>query len=147
LGQFSFCNLILRDSIGNTHVVPRLIGAAIKRRSFVSAYSAAMSWHLGFSIGIGVYFIITLFFKVGEEDVNDCIANYGDNFIMLVACEKGFYIFRSIMIGLLIVFWLLQLCTSLFFLISESTGNLFLERCLLTDVQGVISSLPITSHN
>lgn len=95
--------------------------------------------HLGFSIGIGAYFIYTLFKKVGEEDVNNCIAYYIIDSNKEEECEKDFHFFRSMMIGFLIVFWLLQFCTSLFFL--------QLQPCLLTDVQGVISSLPTTSHN
>jgi len=85
-----------------------LIGAIIKRRSFVSAYSSVMSCHLGFSLGISVYFIYTLFFKVGEEDVNNCIANHSKDSNKEEECKKDFHYFRSMLIGFSIIFWLLQ---------------------------------------
>jgi len=101
-----------------------------------------MATHVGFSLGIGAYFIYTLFHKVGEDDVNNCIAKHSNDSNKEEECRKDFHYFRNLMIGFFIVFWLLELCASLFFL------QMFYERnCLLMDVQGVISSLPNTSHN
>jgi hypothetical protein len=92
----------------------RLIGTIIKRRTFVAMYRSIISLHLGFSIATGAYFIYTLFHKVGEEDVNNCIANNMRNHLKAKDCKKQFEITRAMVIGLFIVFWLFELCASLF---------------------------------
>jgi hypothetical protein len=92
----------------------RLIGTIIRRRTFVSAYSSIMSYHLGFSIATGAFFIYTLFHKVGETDVNNCIVKNISDPTRVKDCEKTFKYARGIMIGIFLVFWLFELCASFF---------------------------------
>jgi hypothetical protein len=75
-----------------------------------------MAWHLGFSLASSAFFIYTLFHKVGEHDVNDCIAHHSKDSNKVEECRKEFHYYRGAMIVLIIIFWLLELCASLFFL-------------------------------
>jgi len=86
-----------------------LIGAIIKRRSFVSAYSSVMMWHLGFSIVSGAYFIYTLFHKVGQHEVDNCLARHSKDSNKEEECRKDVHYFRGVIIALYIICWLLQL--------------------------------------
>jgi len=86
-----------------------LIGAIIKRRSFVFMYSSIVSWHLGCSLVTGAYFIYTLYHKVGEQDVNNCIAENSSDDTKVQDCKAAFDFIRGITIGIYIVFWLFEL--------------------------------------
>ncbi|KAI0300116.1 hypothetical protein B0F90DRAFT_1668430 [Multifurca ochricompacta] len=85
-----------------------LIGTIGRRRGFVSLYNTMVWWHLGFSIASGAYFIYTLFHKVGDHDVNDCI-NGSDSPSKQEDCRKAFKVGRNITIGLYIFIWLIEL--------------------------------------
>ncbi len=91
------------------NLVIRLIGTITKRQSFVSLYSTTVWYHLGFSIATGVYFIYTLFHKVGNDDVNNCV-NGDTSQSKQDECKKAFDTGRGIIIGLYIFFWLIELC-------------------------------------
>jgi len=84
------------------------LGAIKKRRSYVSLYSTLVWYHLGFSIGSGVFFIYTLFHKVGDEDVNNCIS---DNTSLSEQddCRTQFHVSRAFTIAGYIIFWLIEL--------------------------------------
>ncbi|KAI0260776.1 hypothetical protein BC834DRAFT_899314 [Gloeopeniophorella convolvens] len=85
-----------------------LIGTIIKRRSYISLYNTLVWFHLGFNIATGAYFIYTLFHKVGDSDVNNCINGSTDKFKEDV-CKKAFEVGRGITIGLYVLFWLIEL--------------------------------------
>jgi len=85
-----------------------LIGCVIKRRSYISSYSSVIAWHLGSSIVTGAFFIYTLFHKVGDSDINNCIAKNGDDNNREEDCKNDFKIYRNVLIAVNIVFWLLQ---------------------------------------
>ena len=85
-----------------------------------------MTWHLGFSIVSGVYFIYTLFHKVGEHEVDNCIARHSKDSNKEEECRKEVHYLRGAAIALYIVFWLFQLCASLFFLHLPALPTLFL---------------------
>jgi len=84
------------------------IGTINKRQSYVSLYNTLVWYHLGFSIGTGAYFIYTLFHKVGEEDVNNCISG-STSPSKQDDCQRQFHVARAITIGLYIFFWLIEL--------------------------------------
>jgi len=73
-----------------------------------------MSCHLAFSIATGAFFIYTLFHKVGENDLNDCIVNNISDPTKAKDCKKTFEFARGIVVGIFIAFWLFELCASLF---------------------------------
>ena len=73
-----------------------------------------MSLHLGFSIAIGAYFIYTLFHKVGEHGVNDCIIDNIKDPDAAKECKEGFKFARGIIVCIFILFWLFELCAFLF---------------------------------
>lgn len=62
----------------------------------------------------GAYFIYTLYHKVGEQDVNNCIAENDSDITKVEDCKAAFDFVRGITIGIYIVFWLFELCASLF---------------------------------
>jgi hypothetical protein len=68
--------------------------------------------HLAFSIASGAFFIYTLFHKVGENDVNDCIVNNSHDPTKVEDCRKAFKDARGMVIVMFIVFCLLELCAS-----------------------------------
>jgi hypothetical protein len=84
-----------------------------------------MSWHLGFNIATGAYFIYTLFHTVGEDDVNNCIIDNIDNIFKSVQCMRAFEFVRGLIIGILIAFWLFELCAYRFILLPLGCPNLF----------------------
>jgi len=92
-----------------------LIGCIIKRRSYISLYSTVIAFHLGFSIATGAFFIYTLFHKVGDSEINNCIANDVDDLNLnlnlngIEDCMRGFMIYRGVLVAAYVVFWLLQL--------------------------------------
>jgi len=86
-----------------------LIGTITKRPAFVSMYCSIISWHLGFNVATGAYFIYTLFHQVGEDDVNNCIIDNIDNIFKSVQCMRAFEFVRGLVIGIFIAFWLFEL--------------------------------------
>jgi hypothetical protein len=92
--------------------VPRLIGAVIRRHSFVSLYNTALWSHLALNITAGAYFIYTLFHKVGDDDLNNCIASYVGDLISQYTCAQEFEIYRRVIITIYVVICLFELCAS-----------------------------------
>ncbi|KAH9991997.1 hypothetical protein BJV74DRAFT_835667 [Russula compacta] len=86
-----------------------LIGTIIKRRSFISSYGTVLYWHLGFNLVSGVILIFTLFHKVGDNDVNTCVANDSDDSNRQEDCQNAFKVVRGLIIAVYIIFWLLEL--------------------------------------
>ncbi|KAI9464790.1 hypothetical protein F5148DRAFT_174806 [Russula earlei] len=126
------------------------IGSIIRRRSFVSAYSTVLAWHLGVSIATGAYFIYTLFHKVGEHEINDCIKNNQDSNSALKAeeCKMAFGLSRALVIATYVVIWLLQLWGCL--IVSDYVGQLREEEALQypPPAQMTASSQPMaTTYN
>jgi magnesium-transporting ATPase (P-type) len=85
-----------------------LIGTFTKRQGFVALYNTMVWYHLGFSIVTGAYFIYTLFHKVGNDDVNNCVSS-GTSQRTQDACQRAFDAARGITIGLYILLWLTEL--------------------------------------
>ncbi|KAI9457608.1 hypothetical protein BJY52DRAFT_1098811, partial [Lactarius psammicola] len=98
-----------------------LIGAITKRQSFVSLYSTVVWYHLGFSIATGAYFIYTLFHKVGNDNVNNCV-NGDTSQSKQDECKRAFEVGRGVTIGLYIFFWLIELWGCV--IVSEYSGQL-----------------------
>lgn len=48
------------------------VGAALRKRSFVSAYAQAMWYMVGFQLGAGAFFIYTLY-RQKEVNIQKCI--------------------------------------------------------------------------
>ncbi len=87
----------------------RLIGTITKRQNFVSLFNTALWYHLGFSIATGAYFIYTLFHKVGDDDVNNCV-NSSTSQSEQDECKRAFDNSRRVTIVLYVIFWLIELC-------------------------------------
>ena len=99
--------MLLEDSRLNR--VIRFIGTINRRQSYVSLYNTLVWYHLGFSIATGAYFIYTLFHKVGDEDVNNCISG-STSPSKQDDCQRQFHVARAFIIGIYIFFWLIELC-------------------------------------
>lgn len=93
-------------------LVPRLIGTIMQRRSYISLYHTVIWSHLAFNIVAGAYFIYTLFHKVGEEDLSNCLFYCSDDIIAQLDCIQEFQVYRNVIICLYIIFCLLELCAS-----------------------------------
>lgn len=106
-----------------------------------------MAWHLGFSLASSAFFIYALFHKIGKHDMNHCLSRHSNDSNKDEECRKEFHYYRGAIIVLIVIFWLLELCASLFFLHPPDLLTLCGPNCLLMDVQGVGSLPPITSHN
>jgi len=104
-----------------------LAGVIIKKKGFVSMYSTLVWLHLGFSIGTGAYFIYTLFHKVGDEDVSNCVGSSSSDFEKDV-CKKAFEVGRGIIIGLYIFVWLIELWGCI--IVADYVGQLGEEEAL-----------------
>jgi hypothetical protein len=89
--------------------VLRLIGAIIKHRGLISIYSQSAFWHIGFSIVTGVFFIYTLFHKVGDQDVSNCVNGSTDPNAQ-GDCKRAFDVVRGLVIAINIIFWILEFC-------------------------------------
>jgi len=90
-----------------------LIGTVIRHRTFVSLYSRTVWSHLAFNVTAGAYFIYTLFHKVGDDDLDNCIASYTGDLISQYTCAKEFEIYRGVIISIYIVLCLFELSTCL----------------------------------
>jgi len=90
-----------------------LIGTVIRHRSFVSLYSTAVWSHLALNITSGAYFIYTLFHKVGDDDLDNCIESYVGDLIGQYTCGKEFEIYRGVIISIYVVLCLFELCVCL----------------------------------
>lgn len=90
-----------------------LIGTITRRRSFVSMYSTAVWSHLALNITAGAYFIYTLFHKVSDDDLNNCIASYLGDLISQYTCAKEFEIYRRVIITIYVVICVFELCICL----------------------------------
>jgi len=101
------------------------LGVIQKRQSYVSLFSTMVSYHLGFSIATGAFFIYTLFHKVGEEDVNNCI-NGSTSQSKQDECQSQFHSARTAIIVLYILFWLFEFWGCV--IVSEYVGQLQLEE-------------------
>ncbi|KAF8265279.1 hypothetical protein EI94DRAFT_1772397 [Lactarius quietus] len=97
------------------------LGTIKKRQSYVSSYNSLVWYHLGFSIATGAFFIYTLFHKVGDEDVNNCI-NGSTSPTKQDECQTQFHAGRAIIIGLYIFFWLIEFWGCL--IVSEYVSQL-----------------------
>jgi len=85
-----------------------LIGTITKRQSFISVYNTMVWYHLGFSIVTGAFFIYTLFHKVGDDDVNNCVSSSTSQGKQ-DECQRTFEVGRGIIIGLYILLWLIEI--------------------------------------
>ncbi|KAI0281862.1 hypothetical protein BGY98DRAFT_912943 [Russula aff. rugulosa BPL654] len=90
-----------------------VIGTVTRNRSFVSLYSTAVWSHLALNVISGAYFIYTLFHKVSEDDLNNCIASYEGDLISQFTCAKEFEIYRHVIITIYLVIVLFELCVCL----------------------------------
>jgi len=85
-----------------------LIGVFSKTRSFISVYATMLYGHLGFSIATGIFYLYTLFYQTGDNDIQSCIDGSTDD-IKKEACQKGFEIFRGVIVGVFVLIWLIEL--------------------------------------
>jgi len=85
-----------------------LTGAITKRGDFLTLFSSVVLWHLGFSIVTGSFFLYTLFHKVGDQDVSNCVSGSVDPTAQ-ADCKKAFEVVRGIIVCLHIIFWLTEL--------------------------------------
>ncbi|KAI0251051.1 hypothetical protein BJV78DRAFT_1126965 [Lactifluus subvellereus] len=85
-----------------------LIGVIIRRRDFLTLYSTIALWHLGFGIVTGSFFIYTLFHKIGDQDVSNCVSGSTDP-SALDDCKKAFEVVRGFTVGIYIIFWITEL--------------------------------------
>jgi len=90
-----------------------LIGTVTKNRTFISLYSTTVWSHLALNVTAGAYFIYTLFHKVGDDDLSNCIASYVGDLIGQFTCAKEFEIYRHVIISIYVVFCLFELCVCL----------------------------------
>lgn len=108
----------------NAHIVFRLIGTVIRHRTFISLYSRAVWSHLAFNITAGAYFIFTLFHRVSDDDLSNCVASYIGDLISQYVCAKEFEIYRGVIISIYVVFCLFELCASSCLSLSTSPQSL-----------------------
>jgi len=85
-----------------------LIGVFSKTRSFISVYSTILYSHLGFSIATGIFFLYTLFYQTGDNDIQSCINGSTDD-TKIEACRKGFETIRGVIVGVFVLIWLIEL--------------------------------------
>jgi hypothetical protein len=106
-----------------------VIGTVTRNRSFVSLYSMVVWSHLALNIISGAYFIYTLFHKVSEDDLNNCIASYEGDLISQFTCAKEFEIYRHVIITIYLVIVLFELCASSSLSASPPLPQSFTTAC------------------
>ena len=120
----------------STYFVPRFIGSIIRNHRFISLYSTAAWLHLALNITSGAYFIYTLYHKVGNYELNNCVKSYVGDLIDQYYCAKEFEVYRHVIIALYVIFCVLELGT---FSSLSATGSVSLST-----KQGFVSSSPVT---
>jgi hypothetical protein len=88
-------------------------------------YSTTVWLHLALNITSGAYFIYTLFHKVGNYELNNCIASYEGDLISQITCAGEFEIYRHVIISIYLVIVLFELCASSSSSVSTSPPQSF----------------------
>jgi hypothetical protein len=106
--------------------------------------------HLALNITSGAYFIYTLFHKVGDDDLDNCIESYVGDLIGQYTCGKEFEIYRGVIISIYVVLCLFELCAfsslSLSLHLPPQSFTMVCDRiCLLISEQVFVSSSPVMS--
>ncbi|TDL20044.1 hypothetical protein BD410DRAFT_791421 [Rickenella mellea] len=83
------------------------IGSLVRSRRLVSGYSTVLNLHLGFSIGAGIFYIITIFRENKEEFIKRCINGSTDKNVIDI-CNKATTA-KFVSLGFLVVSWLIEL--------------------------------------
>ena len=104
--------------------------------------------HLALNITAGAYFIYTLFHKVGNDELDNCIASYSDDLLSQYDCAKEFHIYRGVIISIYVVICLFELCASSYLPLSlhhpPQPFTMVCDRiCLLINEQVSVSSSPV----
>jgi len=84
-----------------------LIGAILRKRSFVRSYLWMVFLHLLLSIGLGIYAIVHNF-QDASKYIDEC-ASGSDDPDVLKSCQDGSKLFKGIMIAVFIFVWLLEI--------------------------------------
>ena len=88
------------------------MGAALARSPrALKAYSTALWFQFGFSVGAGAYFLYNLYRRGNNGDfVTNCTnRNIADQ----DTCRDAFNVLRAVIVAVYIVIWLIQICTYL----------------------------------
>lgn len=111
-----------------------MIGTVTRNRPFVSLYSTAVWSHLALNIVSGAYFIYTLYHKVGDYDLNNCVASYEGDLISQFTCAKEFMIYRGVIISIYLVLVVFELCASSSLSLSPPSPQSFLRHDMRPDL-------------
>jgi hypothetical protein len=126
-----------------------VIGTVSRRRSFVSLYSTAVWTHLALNVTSGAYFIYTLYHKVGDDDLDNCIASYVGDIVSQYTCMKEFEIYRCVIVTIYVVLCVFELGASSSLSLSQLPLQPFTTMCdricLLIHEQVFVSSSPVMS--
>jgi hypothetical protein len=102
--------------------------------------------HLALNVTAGAYFIYTLFHKVSDDDLSNCIASYPGDLISQYVCAKEFEIYRHVIITIYVVLCLFELCESSSLSVTPPPPQSFTMACdricLLINEQVSVSSSP-----
>jgi len=82
------------------------IGAIFRKRKLVNAFSSTLNWLLGFSIGTGIVWIVTLFFDSKTKFIDSCVDGSTDQDV-INTCHNVNEV-RFVLLGGLIVTWMVH---------------------------------------
>ncbi|KAJ7602420.1 hypothetical protein FB45DRAFT_798866 [Roridomyces roridus] len=85
-----------------------LFGVLARNTAAVSTFSSALSLHLGFSIGTGIFSIYTVFKRNSDAAISNCIQNSTDP-SKIKQCHTDLDIAKGLIIGIFLVAWVVEL--------------------------------------
>jgi hypothetical protein len=88
------------------------IGAISKQTGFVFLFRNLLTFHLNFSFFTGIYTIYTLFKRIPDAALANCINRSSDQTI-IDGCHDGLKILKILVVVAYFVTWLMELCVSL----------------------------------
>ncbi|KAJ7267527.1 hypothetical protein C8J57DRAFT_367799 [Mycena rebaudengoi] len=86
-----------------------LVGTIAKRLRLVSLFSTMLSFHLGFSIGTGIYTMYIIFKRNSADAIRDCMNDENNKNFTEDQCKSALKIAKGFIIGIYVVTWLIEL--------------------------------------
>ncbi|KAJ7287367.1 hypothetical protein C8J57DRAFT_1049974, partial [Mycena rebaudengoi] len=84
-----------------------IIGAVLKKRRLIRAYSVILFLHILFSIASGAFSLFR-FFQDAPVDVTKCIDS-SSNDLVIKACQKGISVMKGVLVAVFVFVWLMEI--------------------------------------
>lgn len=79
-----------------------------RKRSYVSAFSQTLNWLLGYSIGMGIVYLVILFTESKQTLINRCVDGSTEQSVIR-SCNDVTTL-RFVVLGIIVLNWVIHLC-------------------------------------